>query len=142
MKTQIFQNWFKLMLGTSALIISVSFLIRSITPVYANNPSPSNVAGTNGYVEGGYVYFFLSDGRALKIKVGQMENFWKYYSKSDGYDLRFDITNDGYNDYVYYKGLGKPITYSAHNGASDWRSVKYGKETQSAIIQWWDWKGF
>lgn len=76
MKKEIFQNWFKLMIGTSALIVSVSFLIRSISPVYATNPIPTNVAGTNGYVEGGYVYF-ISNGYMYRIKVGQLSKAYE-----------------------------------------------------------------
>ena len=38
MKSQIIQNVFKLMLGTSALLVSVAFFIRTISPVQANNP--------------------------------------------------------------------------------------------------------
>ena len=37
MKSQIIQNVFKLMLGTSALLVSVTFFIRTISPVQANN---------------------------------------------------------------------------------------------------------
>jgi hypothetical protein len=37
MKNQIIQNVFKLMLGTSALLVSVAFFIRTISPVQANN---------------------------------------------------------------------------------------------------------
>ena len=36
MKTQILQNGFKLMMGLSALILSVSFLMRSIMPAQAS----------------------------------------------------------------------------------------------------------
>jgi hypothetical protein len=37
MKGQIIQSVFKLMLGTSALLVSVSFFIRTISPVQASN---------------------------------------------------------------------------------------------------------
>jgi hypothetical protein len=37
MKNQIIQNVFKLMLGTSALLVSVAFFIRTISPVQASN---------------------------------------------------------------------------------------------------------
>ena len=37
MKNQITQNVFKLMLGTSALLVSVAFFIRTISPVQASN---------------------------------------------------------------------------------------------------------
>ena len=39
MKNQIIQNVFKLMLGTSALLVSIAFLIRSIEPIHANSSS-------------------------------------------------------------------------------------------------------
>ena len=67
------------MIGTSALIVSVSFLICSITPVYATNPIPTNLAGSNGYTENGIVYF-ISNGYFYKIKVGHFERAFK----SDG----------------------------------------------------------
>jgi hypothetical protein len=35
MKSQIIQNVFKLMLGTSALLVSVAFFIRTISPAQA-----------------------------------------------------------------------------------------------------------
>jgi hypothetical protein len=38
MKNQIIPNVFKLMLGTSALLVSVAFFIRTIAPVQSNNP--------------------------------------------------------------------------------------------------------
>ena len=72
MKTQIFQNWFKLMLGISALIISVSFFIRTISPVYGNSlTASSNLVSTNGYAEGGYV-FFINNGYIYRIKQGRL----------------------------------------------------------------------
>ena len=37
MKSQIIQNVFKLMLGISALLVSVAFFIRTISPVQASN---------------------------------------------------------------------------------------------------------
>jgi len=77
MKIHFLQNWFKLMLGTSALIVSVAFLIRSISPAYATNTLPVNVANYNGIVEGGNI-FFISNGYMYKVKLGQMDRAFKY----------------------------------------------------------------
>ena len=76
MKIHFLQNWFKLMLGTSALIVSVAFLIRSISPAYATNTLPVNVANYNGIVEGGNI-FFISNGYMYKVKLGQMDRAWE-----------------------------------------------------------------
>jgi hypothetical protein len=78
MKNFITNNWFRMVVGTSTLIFSVGFFIRSITPSYANNPNPnntSNVASTNGYAEGNYIYFF-DNGILYKIKKGDMNGFF------------------------------------------------------------------
>lgn len=122
MKTTIFQNWFKLMIGTSALIVSVSFLIRSITPVYANNPSPSNVAGTNGYVEGGYVYFIGNDNWC-RVKLGQMDKMWKYSFS------QHDFNGDGEKEQAARQGFGKPL---------QWLDLRTYKIINTTIIQDWD----
>lgn len=122
MKTQIFQNWFKLMIGTSALIVSVSFLIRSISPVYANNLIPTNMNANSGYVEGGYIYVFFSEKSIMKIKVGQMENFLKFHLRKSQ-----DMDNDGWNNTLIFDGLGKPIRYYDKNY----------KIVTSNVIQWW-----
>ena len=98
MKTQIFQNWFKLMLGTSALIISVSFFIRTISPVYGNSlTTSSNLVSTNGYAEGGYV-FFINNGYIYRIKQGRLSAAF-----IDGYEsIKF---YDGCTTCVYYGSL-------------------------------------
>ena len=63
-----------MLIGTSAFITSVGFFIHSINPSYATNPQPfntSNVATTNGYVEGNYVYF-ISGAYIFKIQKGDL----------------------------------------------------------------------
>ena len=76
MKIHFLQNWFKLMLGTSALIVSVAFLIRSISPAYATNTLPVNVANYNGIVEGGNI-FFIDNGYIFKVKLGHLDRAFK-----------------------------------------------------------------
>ena len=74
MKTFIKNNWFRMLIGTSAFITSVGFFIHSINPSYATNPQPfntSNLATTNGYVEGNYVYF-ISGSYIFKIQKGDL----------------------------------------------------------------------
>ena len=74
MKNFITNNWFRMLIGTSTLIFSVGFFIRSITPSYANNPNPnnsSNVASTTGYAEGNYVYF-IDNGYMFQIQKGDL----------------------------------------------------------------------
>lgn len=67
------------MLGTSALIVSIAFLIRSISPVHASNPNPASVSISNGYLEDGIIYFF-DDGYIYRVKEGQMDRMFE-----DGY---------------------------------------------------------
>jgi hypothetical protein len=71
------------MLGTSALIVSVAFLIRSISPAYATNTLPVNVANTNGIVEGGNVYF-ISNGYMYKVKLGQLDRAFQNNFRYEG----------------------------------------------------------
>ncbi len=80
MKNFITNNWFRMVIGTSTLIFSVGFFIRSITPSYANNSNlnnTSNVASTNGYAEGNYVYF-IDNGYMYQIQKGDLHMAWKY----------------------------------------------------------------
>jgi len=76
MKIHFLQNWFKLMIGTSALIVSVAFLIRSISPAYATNTLPVNVANYNGVVEGTNL-FFIDNGYIFKVKLGHLDRAFK-----------------------------------------------------------------
>ena len=79
MKNFITNNWFRMLIGTSTLIFSVGFFIRSITPSYANNPNPnnsSNVASTTGYAEGNYVYF-IDNGYMYRMQKGTFETEWR-----------------------------------------------------------------
>lgn len=61
MKSQIVQNVLKLMLGTSVLLVSVAFFIRTISPVQANsteeiklseNPNALSAAGSGPWIIG------------------------------------------------------------------------------------------
>jgi hypothetical protein len=103
MKIHFLQNWFKLMIGTSALIVSVAFLIRSISPAYATNTLPVNVANYNGVVEGTNL-FFIDNGYIFKVKLGHLDrafkhgfnwgsytNLWGKTKSLEG----FNITDDG-----------------------------------------------
>lgn len=109
MKNFITNNWFRMVIGTSTLIFSVGFFIRSITPSYANNPNPnntSNVASTNGYVEGNYVYF-IDNGYLYKIKKGDMNGFFS--------NVLYDFF---WVDEEWVKKWGEPGVYSylEHDG--------------------------
>jgi hypothetical protein len=78
MKNFITNNWFRMVIGTSTLIFSVGFFIRSITPSYATNPNnTSNVVSTNGYAEGNYVYF-IDNGIMYQIQKGDLHMTFKY----------------------------------------------------------------
>ncbi len=60
MKTFVKENWYKLMIGSSMFIFSVSALIYSVSPARAENvfKAKSNSAGTSFYVVvNGVVYY-------------------------------------------------------------------------------------
>jgi hypothetical protein len=101
MKNFITNNWFRMVIGTSTLIFSVGFFIRSITPSYANNPNPnntSNVVSPNGYAEGNYVYF-IDDWILYKIKKGDMNGFF-----SNASDDFFWDNEESVKELFYSKG--------------------------------------
>ena len=67
MKTFVKENWYKLMIGSSMFVFSVSALIYSVSPARAENvfKAKSNSAGTPFYVViNGVVYYTngVSDG--------------------------------------------------------------------------------
>ena len=103
MKIHFLQNWFKLMLGTSALIVSVAFLIRSISPAYATNTLPVNVANYNGIVEGGNI-FFISNGYMYKVKLGQMDRAFKYEFRMGAKDGIYSANCWGVSSHPIFKG--------------------------------------
>jgi hypothetical protein len=101
-----------MVIGTSTLIFSVGFFIRSITPSYANNPNPnntSNVASTNGYAEGNYVYF-IDNGYMYQIQKGDLHMAFinnKFWNGKE-------VDNDGDKTITSQSGNGK--TYSFASG--------------------------
>lgn len=66
MKTFVKENWYKLMIGSSMFIFSVSALIYSVSPARAENvfkEKSNSVAGTYAYVVvNGVVYYGESNG--------------------------------------------------------------------------------
>jgi hypothetical protein len=68
MKTFVKENWYKLMIGSSMFIFSVSALIYSVSPARAENvfKAKSNSAGTPFYVVvNGVVYYTKGDAGAF-----------------------------------------------------------------------------
>jgi hypothetical protein len=77
MKNQIIQNVFKLMLGTSALLVSVAFFIRTISPVQASGnltsiDQPSVQVPLN---EDGSINVKLSEEQLKELKVNMAGKF-------------------------------------------------------------------
>ncbi len=68
MKTFVKENWYKLMIGCSMFVFSVSALIYSVSPARAENVFK---AKSNGAVYGEYVYLVNSKDQV-------------FYAKSDG----------------------------------------------------------
>jgi hypothetical protein len=71
MKTFVKENWYKLMVGSSMLMVSFGFMMYAISPAYSNSNSEKTEIintnaplGSNGvivnndayFVDGGYVY--------------------------------------------------------------------------------------
>lgn len=89
MTTQNFTNWFKLMCGLSMLIVSVCFLINTISPAHASsenkinnitsvanstNASTGIMIGADVYfVDGGFLYKWNSS-----YSCGDKANWKKY----------------------------------------------------------------
>lgn len=49
MKNMIKENWYKMMIGTSMLIVSVALLIFAINPIIAADPGPAPTPFANDY---------------------------------------------------------------------------------------------
>jgi hypothetical protein len=109
MKIHFLQNWFKLMIGISALIVSVAFLIRSISPAYATNTLPVNVANYNGVVEGTNI-FFIDNGIMFKVKLGHLDRAFKNGFQR-GLEVNWGKTRDIINDNLTDDGLPVWWTY-------------------------------
>jgi hypothetical protein len=79
MKNFVKENWYKLMIGSSMMMISFGFMIYAISPAYSNSEKdkteikntgiPNAPVGTNGvivddyayFVDGGYIYRIRED---------------------------------------------------------------------------------
>ena len=79
MKTFVKENWYKLMVGSSMLMVSFGFMMYAISPAYSNSEleksemnnevklnSPVGANGANYsdgafFVDGGYAYKFTGD---------------------------------------------------------------------------------
>ena len=75
MKTFVKENWYKLMVGASMLMVSFGFMMYAISPAYSNSNSDKTEIkntnaplGSNGvivdgnayFVDGGYMYYIRS----------------------------------------------------------------------------------
>ena len=115
MKTQLYQNGFKLMLGASALILSTAFLIRSISPVYASQGNSKVMmvpVNTNGSINvtlsdaqlnkiipkntDGSINIKLSDAQIKDLKTKPMAAYYSFVGGASGiYRVLYDA-GDGY----------------------------------------------
>jgi hypothetical protein len=86
MKNQIIQNVFKLMLGTSALLVSVAFFIRTISPVQASgNPIVSTQQSVQVPLnEDGSLNVRLSDEQLKELKVNVAGGYDWFILKGNG----------------------------------------------------------
>ena len=72
MKTFVKENWYKLMIGCSMCIFSISALIYSVAPAYANISKPipavTPVGKYDFFMKGadGYVYGHLTGGTIMQ----------------------------------------------------------------------------
>jgi len=72
MKTFIKENWYKLMIGSSMFIFSVSALIYSVSPARAENVFKAKSNKAESY----YNYLVDSQDRVWYNKVGDPSNYW------------------------------------------------------------------
>ena len=90
MKTFVKENWYKLMVGASMLMVSFGFMMYAISPAYSNSNSDKTEIkntnaplGSNGviigeyayFVDGGYIYQFRKDN--VSNFIGSTDPFWK-----------------------------------------------------------------
>jgi hypothetical protein len=89
MKTFVKENWYKLMVGSSMLMVSFGFMIYAISPAYSSNndkkvdiPSSQNTSSpvvSNGVIVDENVYF-VSGGFLYSIEKDQIKNFIYNYA--------------------------------------------------------------
>ena len=69
MQNFITKNWYKLMIGTSLLMLSFGTMVYSINSATAKDLNKVENIKSNEYAEGNYV-FFISNGYIYRIKKG------------------------------------------------------------------------
>jgi len=79
MKTFVKENWYKLMIGTSMFIFSVSALIYSVSPARAENVFK---AKSNGAVGSADYYLVDSQDRVWYHEAGYSPGGWNKASKT------------------------------------------------------------
>jgi len=73
MKTFVKENWYKLMIGSSMFVFSVSALIYSVSPARAENVFK---AKSNSAVESADFYLVDSQNRVWYHEAGDREEYW------------------------------------------------------------------
>ena len=86
MKTFVKENWYKLMVGSSMLMVSFGFMMYAISPAYSNSNSDKTEikhtnahVGTDGVIVDENVYF-VSGGFLYSIEKDQIKNFITNYA--------------------------------------------------------------
>jgi hypothetical protein len=92
MKNFVKENWYKLMIGSSMMMASFGFMIYAISPAYSNTDKekteikntgiPDSTVGTNGYIEGNYV-FFVDGGYVYRFNRNVYGDLWKTWKATD-----------------------------------------------------------
>jgi len=84
MKTFVKENWYKLMVGASMLMVSFGFMMYAISPAYSNNndnkvENPSNQNTSSPVVANGVIVdenvYFVSGGFLYSIKKDEIKDF-------------------------------------------------------------------
>jgi hypothetical protein len=124
MKNFVKENWYKLMIGSSMMMVSFGFMIYAISPAYSNSDKekteikntgiPNSPVGTNVwndgkyayFVDGGYVYVCEKDrvGEFFGWLKGTMigKNYW------EGNDYK-NVWTDPKDGKVYTNLFGRKI---------------------------------
>ena len=83
MKTFVKENWYKLMIASSFLILSVGFFIYAVSPAYANtentnlNTKPTTVMGdATAVVSNGNLYYWESSDDAQVWVGGSTHSYY------------------------------------------------------------------
>ena len=73
MQSFLSKNWYKLMIGLSALMLSFGIMVYSINTATAKNLNKTGYLQSNEYSEGNYV-FFISNGYMYRIQKGKFND--------------------------------------------------------------------